>query len=58
MRHSRKKQKGARAAPKDAKAAVNLQRARATQLEGDDSEAIERAVYDGMQDLRATRKDR
>ena len=50
---TKKKQAGAVPAPRDPEDTVNLQPARAARVRNDDSEQIERAVYDGMQDLRA-----
>jgi hypothetical protein len=59
MRHStKKKQKGALAIPGDDDQTVNLQPARVATTRDEDSQAIERAVYDGMQDLRAKKPRR
>jgi hypothetical protein len=47
--------KKAAPAPKRREKAINKKRPQPTKDRGEDSDDIERAVYDGMQDLRVTK---
>jgi hypothetical protein len=57
MRHTKKKQKS-QPAGKASDSTINKQRPPHLKKSNDDAEQIERAVYDGMQDLRVEKPEK